>query len=196
MKKWVGGIVQFFRDMATFIKIRKEQRKLYSPIIDDLEIINALANALSNQIRKFSGRWNMFPETKVLLETYKTYVEKSRTIFGQTRKEILNSLFAERNKKQIEETDSSLQVHRTSEKGDGINALADAVSRENSLVGKILDTCEMRKVGGTLYITIDSKNRMFVNTLLKSRKMVEAHCSDLYDEEIVVEIVDKEAVPV
>ena len=193
MFKWIKELKELVKDVLVFLRLRMEQQKTYSPIIDDLEAINALSNALNDQIRKFAQKWDLFPEIKKMLFTYQEYVEGSQKICRVTRKEILNNLLAQRNKKLIEDGEDSLQVHRQ-QNGDELDwkALIDAIAQKNPLVGKILDSCDKVKTGNVVYIQITSKNRMFLNTLLKYKAMIEYNCRMIFNGNISVEIAEVE----
>lgn len=190
MMKWFRSLRDFIRDIKIFLQVRREQRKMYSPIIDDLETINTLADALSGQIRKFSEKWNMFPETKKLIETYRAYVNSSKNIYKSTRTGILNTLLLERNQKPIDETKESVQVRRinTTERfNDGEDFFKD-----NELLGKVLRACNVTHVGNAVYITVDEQTRMFLGTLLKNKDKIAEYCRKHYGEDTSVEIIEKE----
>lgn len=191
MFKWLKSIKELVQDVLVFLRLRREQQKAYSPIIDDLETINALSNALNDQIRKFAQKWDLFPELKKMMYAYQEYVEGSQKICRITRKEILNNLLAQRNKKLIEESEDSLQVHRQ-QNGDEPDwkALINVIAQKNPLVGKILDSCDKVKTGNVVYIQIDNKSRMFLNTLLKYKAMIEASCQRMFGENVAVEIAE------
>jgi len=188
--KWFKALRDFVRDIKSFLRVRSEQRKMYSPIIDDLETINTLADALSNQIREFSQKWNMFPETKALIETYRKYVLGSKEIYKSTRTGILNTLLSERNQKPIDESKESVQVHRvnTTERFTG----DEDFFKGNELLGKVLRACDVSHVGDAVYITVDEQTRMFLGTLIKNKEKIEEYCREHYGEDTSVEIIEKE----
>lgn len=191
MLKWFKAVKELVKDVLVFLRVRREQRKVYSPIIDDLETINALSNALNDQIRAFSQKWDLFPETQELIVSYRMYYDESQKIYRATRKDILNNLFAERNKKIIDGNVESLQVHRQQDEDEAKwKTLIDAIAQKNPLVGKIFDSCDKVRTGNVVYIQITRESRMFLNTLLKYKAMIESHCKKMFGDNIVVEIVE------
>jgi hypothetical protein len=192
MFKWIRAVKELVKDVLMFLQVRKEQRKMYSPIIDDLEIINTLSNALNDQIRNFSKKWDLFPEAQKLIASYRLYYDESQEIYRSTRKDILNNLFAERNKNMIGDSSDSLQVHR--QQDDWIvdwDAFVDMIAQKNPLVGKILGSCDKMKTGDVVYIQITHKNKMFLNTLLKYKAMIEMNGREMFGENITVEITEE-----
>lgn len=191
--KWLKAIKELVKDVLMFLRVRKEQRKVYSPIIDDLETINALSNALNDQIRAFSQKWDLFPETQKLIASYRAYYDESQQIYRSTRKDILNNLFAERNKKIIDGSVESLQVHRQQDEDEpDWRTVVDMIAQKNPLVGKILGSCDEIRTGDVVYIQISRKSKMFLNTLLKYKTMIEMNCREVFGEDITVEIMEVE----
>lgn len=193
--KWLRAIKDLVKDVLVFLRVRREQQQMYSPIIDDLETINALATALNDQIRKFSQKWDLFPETQELMKYYKAYYEETQLVYRVTRKGILNNLFAERNKKTIEDNSESLQVHRQDDDQEekeetDWSLVVQVLEQKNPLLGKILRVCDKVKSGSVVYIQVTRKSKMFLDILLKYKKEIETHCSGIFHENVTVEITE------
>jgi len=196
MMKWVKAVKELIKDVLMFLRVRKDQRKVYSPIIDDLEAINALANALNDQIRQFAQKWDLFPETRALIAAYREYYDESQSIYRATRKDILNNLFVERNKKEIDDTVKLLQVHRQEDgqESDDVDwdMVTEVIAKKNPLLGKILNICDKIKTGNVVYIQVNRKGRMFLDILLKYKRDIEIDCSEIFHEDVTVEITESE----
>lgn len=181
MRKWWKSLVEFVRDVKAFIYVRRQQRKMFGAIIDDLEVINTLANALNDQIKSFAVKWNLFPETEQLLNTYRKYVDESQAIYKKTRKEILNNLLAEKQKKQISEDSEQLIVNR--QEDDEVGLWADFIAllnKRKSLVGKVIAACELAKQGDIVIIRINANSKLFINVILKNRELIESTYQERY----------------
>ena len=72
-------------------------RKINSPIIEDLETINALGEALNQQLEKFHKKYNMFPDAQLAADKYTNYLLSSQTIYHEARRDVLNKILSEKN---------------------------------------------------------------------------------------------------
>ncbi len=189
MFKMIRNWLDLFKDIFAFLRVRREQKEKYSPMIEDLDTINTLATALNDQIQKFSQKWNLFTETQKLIDIYKTYYKETQNICRETRRDILNNLLAERNKRLIDNDDmTALQVHRLAENNDAWESLVKVISQKNPLIGKMVGACHKERDSGVIYIIIEGDNKMFLEMLLRHRELIESACADVFGAEFEVVI--------
>jgi len=192
MFKWIKYLKELVRDIKQFLEIRKEQKRLYGPIIEDLETINALSNALNEQIKKFAQRWNLFPEVKDLIAVYRKYVDESQDIYKKTRKSVLNELFAERNKRLMGDDADSLQVSRrdiTIDPNDlKWKLVIKNISLRNMALGVALDLCSVEIIKDTIKVII--KQGEGVDLIIENHQMIVFVCKQIFGEDMMVEFVE------
>jgi len=202
MKLW-QVVRDWFKDIKEFIRIRREQRRLYGPIITDLETINALSTALNEQIAQFSKKWNLYPEIQAMLKEYKKYVIHTQKIYQTTRKDILNSVLAERNRDLISD-DAGKQSSSVRRQEDTIptqarqvkektpkEILVDGVSVRKPFLGNILSKCDIQYEESSIIIVANNPSKIVINTILKNKELIESVCHFSYGANVTVDIVSK-----
>jgi hypothetical protein len=186
----------------TFLKVRKEQRAVYSPIVNDLETIQTLSTALNTEIANFSKRWNLFPETQELIDVYKTYVQESQAIYQSTRKSVLSELFAERDKRLAvgrtrfnqNEARENMNVHRSgardhTSRPDNIEKFLAAVKMTSTFLYNVLQDFNIVKVDNVVEIYVTKKTpEVALGTLFKNRNLLNHVCRNEFGPEADIEI--------
>lgn len=211
ISRWLRAVKDLFKDIFEFLKIRKQQREFYGDVIEDLETIRALSAALHDQMNKVAKKWNLYPEVDEMVKNYRKYMENSQKVYEITRKDILNRLFAERNRN-IQLTSEGTRGGgfvpmaqgghvRRWERGDfpasvvrkknPVDTFVKEISEVLPLLGRVLNDCEIEIVEGSVIIGVSKGKQSFLNLILKHRKDIESYCAYVMGEETIVEIVEK-----
>jgi len=112
--KWLKSLVELFRDVLSFIKVRNEQRHKYEPILEDFEILETLNKALKERIGIIAQKINLFPQLEGLVKNYNEYLVRTEQQYSATRIEVLNNLLSAKDKPTIGNMQSNPFVNRRS----------------------------------------------------------------------------------
>jgi len=203
MRRWFKAVKDLFKDIFDFLKIRKQQKGFYGDVIEDLETIRALSAALHDQMNKITRKWNLYPEVDEMVKNYRKYMENSQKVYEITRRDILNRLFVERNRR-IALSDGQQQPRggiRRWQPGDfpasvvrkpnPAEVLVKDISAELPLLGRVLKDCDIEIVEGSVIISVPTGKQSFLNLILKHRKDIESYCAYAIGDGTLVEIVEK-----
>jgi hypothetical protein len=119
-------------------------------------------------------------------------VIESQGIYQNTRKEVLNALFAAQQKRQISDDTEQLTVSRQIEPPvpatNPWESLIKLLTERKSLVGKVVGTCQLDKIDNTVVIMINANSRIFVNVILKNRELIESCCREVFGKDTLLDI--------
>ena len=207
MKKWFKSVLSFFKDLMTFVHIRRQQRTMYGAIIEDLENIQELSDALNLHISEFAKKWNVFDETKGLLDKYRSYISESREMYQETRVQIINNLLAEKNKRLIAEDPHTQEKQLRVAKYDfspkrmlstmenemeAWEKFYHVLERRSKMLARMLESCDMEKRDNSIIVTVGTKNKLTLRYILANKIALVLCCQEVFGKDVAVDIVQEE----